>query len=294
MAVRIGFILLTHTKPEQIRRLVHRLNGMFDQPPIVCHHDFAKCTLPIEEFPSNVSFVLPHVLTGWAVFPVVEATVRAIRLMYQLPEAPDWFVFLSGADYPIKPAAEIRRELAASPYDAYIEHTLIQANQLENSSQRECYNRYCVKRWSYPSVTKRLRQTRRILELKHPLLSWPFLPFSTRFRCYSGEFYFCANRRAADYILHFHATRRALASHYQSVHCPEESYFQCILANALHLKLHNDTRRYIDWSAGGSHPKTLGIEDLPRLLSSAAHFARKFDIDRDARILDELDSITAG
>lgn len=38
--------------------------------------------------------------------------------------------------------------------------------------------------------------------------------------------------------------------------------------------------------------KTLSIEDLPALLSSPAHFARKFDIDGDARILDELGVVT--
>jgi len=32
-------------------------------------------------------------------------------------------------------------------------------------------------------------------------------------------------------------------------------------------------------------------EDLPRIQASSAHFARKFDIDKDARILDELDAI---
>jgi hypothetical protein len=142
-------------------------------------------------------------------------------------------------------------------------------------------------------MTKRMRPTRRILRLKHPLLTRLFLPFSARFRCYAGGFWFCANRRAAEYILCFHDTRPSLAAHYQSVIVPEESYFQCILANAPDLKLSNNDYRYTDFSGGGRHPKTLGIEDLPQLLSSPHHFARKFDIDGDARILDELDAITA-
>jgi hypothetical protein len=294
MTVSIGFVLLTHSKPEQIRRLIDRLNTMFDRPPIVCHHDFGQCDLPVETFPGNVSFVRPSLPTGWGQFSVVEATVRAIRKMYEVPGSPDWFVLLSGADYPIKPAAQIRRELAAWPYDAHIHHELIQANHFERDWQRECYDRYCTKRVSYASVSKRLRPKRRVLELKHPLLTRLFLPFSTRFRCYAGSHWFCANRRAAEYILRFHATRPSLASHYLSVYIPEESYYQCILANAPDFKLNNTDYRYTDWSAGGPHPKTLGIEDLPLLLSSTAHFARKFDIDRDATILDELDAVTGG
>jgi hypothetical protein len=291
MTASIGFILLTHTKPQQIRRLVDRLNLMFDGPPIVCHHDFVKCTLPIEEFPTNVSFVHPPSPVGWGTFPTVEAVLRAIRQMYEAPVSPDWFVFLSGSDYPIKPAAEIRRELGMSPYDAHIHHELIQFNNFESDWHCECYRRYFTKRWYYPSVTRRLRPTRRALVLKHPLVTRPFLPFSAQFRCYAGEFWFCANRRAAEYIVRFHVTRPGLASHYRTVHNPDESYFQCILGNARGLKLNNNDYRYTDWSRGGAHPKTLGIEDLPKLLSSTDHFARKFDIDQDARILDELDVV---
>jgi hypothetical protein len=34
------------------------------------------------------------------------------------------------------------------------------------------------------------------------------------------------------------------------------------------------------------------MEDLPHLLASSCHFARKFDIDLDSNILDQLDTIT--
>ena len=295
MTATIGFVLLTHTKPTQTQRLVNRLNVMFDEPPIVCHHDFAKCALPIKEFPTNVSFVQPPSPTGWGTFPTVEAALRAIKQMYDAPASPDWFVLLSGSDYPIKPAATIRSQLEGSPYDAYILHDLIQYNNWKDDWWlRLCYERYCTKTWYYPSLTKRLRPMRRALVLKHPLLTRPFLPFSDHFRCYAGQFWFTANRRAAEYILRFYATRPRLASHYRSSHVPnpEESYFNCVLGNAPGLKLDNNDYRYIDWSRGGPHPKTLGMEDLPKLLSSTDHFARRLDIDHDARILDELDAAT--
>src|SRR5262249_20032047 len=110
MTTTIGFILLTHSKPQQIRRLADRLNVMFHEPPIVCHHDFAKCPLSIEEFPTNVSFVQPPTSTAWGTFSLVEAVLRAIKQMYDVTTNPDWFVVLSESDYPIKPAATIRRQ----------------------------------------------------------------------------------------------------------------------------------------------------------------------------------------
>ncbi len=291
MIPTVGFILLTHAKPHQIIRLVTRLNQMFDHPPIVCHHDFSKCALPLISFPENVSFVQPHLQTGWALFSVVEATVRALEQMYEAPSNPDWFVLLSGADYPVKSSAQILHDLNASSYDAHIEHELIKANAFETDWQRECFDRYCTKSFSFPSITKRLRPTRRVLCLKHPLLTRAFLPFSKNLRCFAGSQWFCANRRSAKHIIEFHKTKPDLATHYRKLMFTEESYFQTILANAPNFRLNNNYWRYIDWYAEGPKPKTLLLEDLPKILSSSAHFARKFDIDTDVRILNELDAI---
>ena len=299
MAVDIGFVLLTHTNVEQITRLINRLNKMFNHPPIVCHHDFAKCDLPICQFPNNVSFVLPPLPTGWGIFSTVEAAVRAIKMMYEKPAAPGWFVLISGSDYPIKSSERIRHDLEVCPYDANIHYELIDPSYTESDWHRLYCKRYCRK------IVLRVRS--RAISLP-PRLSRPFLPFSESFLCYGGEFWFCANRRAAEYILEFHSARPALASHYRSVPNPEESYFQCILVNAPHLKVsanpvsHHDLTppvgclranyRYMDWSEGGSHPKILTTDDLPFLLSSPAHFARKFDIGLDHKVLDELDAAT--
>ena len=287
----IGFILITHQKPHQIMRLVRRLNSTFGKPSIVCHHDFSKCALPLSSFPENVLFVRPHLETGWATFSVVEATVRALRQMYGSPSSPDWVVLLSGADYPIKPSAKVLRDLSAGSYDAHIHFESIRANVVERDWQRIAFNRYCTRNFTYPSLTKRMRRTKRTVCLKHPLLTWPFLPFSKNLRCFAGGQWFATNRRAADYIISFHSSNPGLAAHYSKLKFSEESYFQTILANAEGLRLNNSDWRYTDWSAGGPHPKTLLLEDLPNLLASPAHFARKFDIDLDIRILDEVDSL---
>ena len=130
------------------------------------------------------------------------------------------------------------------------------------------------------------------VRLEHPLLTKPFLPFSEQIRCFAGGQWFSANQRAAEYIIQFHSQKIALTSHYRRRMFADESYFQTILANAPHLNLKNDDYRYVDWSTQGAHPKTMVMEDLPNLLTSSCHFARKFDIDVDSNILDQLDTIT--
>ena len=293
MSLSIGFILLTHRNPEQIYRLIAHLNKMFNYPTIVCHHDFSKCDLSVDTLPKNISFVRPHIETAWGEFSAVEAIIKAIKLMYESVNPPDWFILLSGADYPIKTAKQILDDFNSTEYDAYIHHEEIiykvykQNVKMSVIWQILAYQRYC----SYELFSVPFFKNFTI-RLEHPLLTKPFLPFSNKFRCFAGGLWFCANQRAAEYIIEFHNQKNALASHYYHRMFVDESYFQTILANAPHLNLKNDDYRYVDWSTQGAHPKTMVMEDLPHLLASSCHFARKFDIDVDSNILDQLDTIT--
>jgi hypothetical protein len=284
----IGFALLTHDRPERIARLVARLDAMFDTPPIACHHDFDRCPMDTEAFGPNVAFVRPHVRTQWGGFSLVEATLRALRLLYASPRSPEWFVLLSGADYPIKPAARILRDLREGGCDAHIEHRLIDPGNLDDAWCRECHRRYFSVSlpvpWPAPPGWRGLR-------LPPPVARWLGLPFSRRFRCHAGAQWFSANHRAAGAILEGGPGQRALARHYRHAEFPSESFFHTLLAHAPGLRLSGCHRRYTDWSAGGSHPKTLGLDDLPALAASPAHFARKVDPEKAPGLIAELDRL---
>ena len=292
MSVRIGFVLLTHNKPQQALRLVRKLNSMFDDPPIAWHHDFTQCNLSENSFLKNIYFVRPHLHTGWGQFSIVDAGMAALKLLFQSESPPDWFCLLSGADYPIKTAEKIVYDLSSSPYDAHIRHERIRFNRYEREWQELCYRRYCNLRFHIPL-------THRTIRLSHPLITRPFLPFSDKLACFAGEHWFSANRLAANYLIEFYRTKQALANHYRRQDdyrlSTSESYYQTVLCNAPHLKISENHWRYIDWSQGGphpKHPKTLLMEDLPKLHASPAHFARKFDADVDDKVLDALDAVT--
>ncbi|MDZ8189625.1 MAG: beta-1,6-N-acetylglucosaminyltransferase [Nostoc sp. ChiSLP02] len=272
---------------------------MFNYPVIVCHHDFDKCDLSVDALSKNVLLVRPHIKTEWGGFTLIEATIKSLQLMYETPDAPDWFVLLSGADYPIKSANQILDDLGSNPYHAYIQYEQITYDIYKQDLKpnmlwlKNSYQRYCTKSFSLNYSKKYFGQLNIEICLEHPLLTKAFLPFSKKFACFSGSQWFCANCKAAEYIIDFHNQKNAVTLYYEKLKYTDESYFQTILANAPHLTLKNDRRRYIDWSTGGPHPKVLLMEDLPNLLASSAHFARKFDIDIDSNILDELDRITS-
>lgn len=56
----------------------------------------------------------------------------------------------------------------------------------------------------------------------------------------------------------------------------------------------NDDLRYLEWRrpnvAGG--PAVLGKQDFNRIMSSSKLYARKFDMNRDAQVLDMIDRAT--
>jgi len=293
----VGFVILaTRTPLTQTARLVTKLDTMFEHPPIAVHYDFSQCSRAecegwVAAFPKNVWLVQAGVVTQWARFGVVEATIHALDQMYRSGDGPEWWTSMSGSDYPIKPAARILRDLEESPYDAHMDHERIYYGMTTYPWQ-DCHGRYCGIHFRVPFLSRRLRPVMREFTIEHPWLTRPFVPFSKTLECYSGEAWMSGRRKTAEYILEFHRTHPAFAGHYRKVLAPDESYFQTILGNAQQMKLSKDHFRYIDWPPYAHNPKVLTMEDLPAIKLSGAHFARKFDLKVDASVLDELDMLT--
>ena len=291
MSAPLGFILLTHNGHRQSLRLVNRLNAMFDFPPIVWHHDFSKCALPETKFSPNISFVRPSVKTNWTEFSIVNAELRAMEQIYSLPDPPERFVLLSGQDYPIKPAKQILADLQASDHDGHFELQLAREDNQGTPYLRTIYRRHVC--FNFPPAP-----LFRWMKRQWPIFTRPYrgpfkrlVPFSRELECYAGSQWFVANRRVVDHILEYHRTKPRLAKYYRWTMFPDESYFHTIVVNTKQLKINRNNWRYIDWSQGTSHPKILKMEDLPKLMASPAHFARKFNMDVDAEIFDRLDEV---
>src|ERR1044072_3175314 len=128
MAPSIGFIIVSHnfdTEQPLILRLLDKLE-QFNNAYTVIHHDFSKT--PFAEQNINkykAAFVKPHIVTSWATWPVVIATLQAMKTLVQHKPDVEWFVLLSANDYPVKSVAHIENFFANAQHDAYIQQTLI-------------------------------------------------------------------------------------------------------------------------------------------------------------------------
>lgn len=294
MFAKIGFAVLSHSEPGQILRLIGGLNAMFGDPPIVCHHDFGKCFLDETVFPNNARFVHPHLATKWGHINVPLAALKAFNLLKEYAQ-PDWFVLLSGSDYPVRSAEAILSELSDSNYDAYLDHREILYRAVPPGQTRRdggfgfgrpswislAYDRYCsVPLFWWPRLSRKLLLKgafplqKKYVFLRHPsILRWIHRDPPTQI--YGGDFWFQANRAAVDRLLNDRSLA-AVAQYLSRRRNVDESFFHTVLCNQQDLRICKDHKRYEDWSRDGKHPKWLETSDVPKILASGAHFARKF------------------
>jgi Core-2/I-Branching enzyme len=298
MSEAIGFVIISHNHPQQLLRLVRCLQRNYDNPPIAIHHDLGQSQIRREDFPSDIRFVSPYVKTRWAQFSIVVAGLRSLELLYE-NATPNWFVLLSGADYPVMPAGRVLEELATSDKDALLEYREVPTSTLPLSTQEHravnrftlpgnlalAWHRYVALNLWFPIIRSGPRIGRYTIPL--PIKDWR-APFGPQFKCFYGDQWFTGTRRVAEILLNPTKKHMQLRRYLRLRTVPDECYYQTVIANIPGLKISKATRRFSEWT-GGSHPKVLDLNDLEAIDLSKAHFARKFT--PDSPVLDEIDKI---
>lgn len=304
----IGFVILSHRSESQLLRLVTSLNRLYDNPEIACHHDISQSPCDPTRFPANVQFVDP-VKTKWGHWSVVSATLAALELLYTKRQ-PDWFVLLSAADFPARPAQQVISELEQSGADAFIDFHSVDA-QATNALRAQTIGQSNPQLLHFKALAVRRMKDRHLRgsELWIPIvregpsglrlgrhtvhlpMRLPWAPFSQDLNCFYGDHWFTGNRRVAELLLTPRPEHLHLQRHLTTRACPDECYYQTVLCNEPSLVLHRDNKRYADWGGGGAHPHDLTQSDWSDILASGAHFARKFPI--DVPFLCEIEEVLA-
>ena len=291
MKLSLGFVVVTYSVPEQTLNLCRRLGKLFGDPPIAIHHDFSQSDLKTSDFPPFVHFVKNWVRTGWGEMSVVDAQLAAIRLLYEKAD-PDWCTNLSATDYPIQSRESILADLANSDADAFFDLRIVrdQGQPFVNEGLGElafnhprylqsAWNRYVAVPLLTPALARRIGKPVESSVLRSPSLIRRKTPFDGSIECFGGDAWFTINRRVAKFFDTETPFRQKLYKHYGSRSIPEESFYHTLLGNTPGFRLVDDCLRYTDWLGCYAHPRTLSYEDVPRLIASPKHFARKFAFD---------------
>ena len=296
--MKVAYAVVSHRNPEQVLRLVRVLREG-PAADVLVRHDQRGSSLPRSEIEAEGALAVEDDITfEWGGFGqlalLVELVERAAREL-----DPDWLLVLSGQDYPVRPLAENEAFLAQTGHDALLGDAWeVPTGKLPQPPRDEFFLRYLFRHYAVPAGTPRLpgrlRPLAYLRERPSPLP--PQLgvrrlktPFGDRLRPFVSADWLTLGREAIAAVRRA-AKEERLVRYYQRVAVPSEGFFATVLLNHPQLDVARHNRRYAHFATPGDpHPKVLTASDLDAIEASDALFARKFDSELDAGVLDLLD-----
>ncbi len=303
MSVTVCYFIQSHRDPEQVYRLVRTLHRGSPTAVVVVQHNPAGCELdlaPIRDLPRVHAFhaTPPQLRSDFSC--QMQPYFDAVDWLEQEGITYDWMINLSAQDYPVVPIGQMETFLEHAEADGFLRFWDVFSDASPWSARKaraRYFHRYQLLAPGSERFLRALRGLTKILPIHFYLDYGPWFgvrrwrtPFQEGFRCFGGWAWFSLRRAALHYVRDFLRSHPDVLAHYRGTKVPEESLVQTVLANSGKFRLVDDDFRYIDYSAAhkGS-PRVLTEKDLPLFASGRYHFARKFDLGVDAKVLDRID-----
>lgn len=278
--MRLAHIVLAHTRPAQLARLVDRLAVGGDH--VLVHVDRRVALAPFSRALAARAggggevLLLPRVACRWGGWGLVEATLIGLRAALDRSDPPDRISLLSGQDYPIRPRAQLAEQLAGP--EVWLEHFRLPAAGFVDGGGMDRLERHYLRpsrTWSLPNRYVPWFPKRR--------LPAGIVP-------YAGKQFWTLPREVAAAALSTLDARPELERFFRGMFVADESVMQMlVLAGPYAEHVVSDDRRFIAHAPGQAHPRLLGVGDLEALRGSSDLFARKFDAEGDPGVLDRID-----
>ena len=284
--MKIAYIILVHKNPEQLNRLINRLNT--ENVIFSIHVDY---NANMEDFKkevlsnnpnNNITFLEKRVKPKWGGFNTIRAAVELINSV--LEYHPESIVYISGQDYPIMNNKSIEEYLKKHEGKALIEYEpekyeLKKVNNINRYYFADYFN-YNKKGSFNPKeipflarLLTKLLPKRRFLKKVKPFVGrqWFILPYDI-----------------AEFIVKEYNRNKKLRNFYKFTIHSAEMYFQTLLLNSKYAnRVENLQTVFANYNA--PNPIIWKAEDINTLKSQDKPFARKFDSKIDSKIFDLID-----
>jgi hypothetical protein len=272
--VRLAYIISAYHRLSQVTRLVRRLQT--DGASFFVHVDrktsdgeFRALVDSVRDLPM-VHFLERHTC-HWGGFGHVRASLKGIDALLSSGTPFDYAILLTGQDYPIKPSHHIARF-----FETQHPRSFMAVSSLPSAS------------WTPRGGLGRIEYAHLRFHGRHARL--PFRrTFPEGLLPYGGGAYWSLSRDCIEYLSTFVVERPDVVRFFRHVDIPDEIFFHTILMSSpLRDTIVDDNLRYIDWTRG-RRPAILETRDLDALRASRKLYARKFDVEQDANVLDLID-----
>lgn len=275
--MRIAYLVLAHRAPADLVALLAKLKTR-GETYLHVDRDARGFDGHWDELAHHASLPARRHSVSWGGFSVVEATLELIETALAKGSA-DYLMLLSGACLPVADLAGLADRLAEEGGE-YIDMMPEAEALARDRKSRLTYYRFYSKTLPRPYLGAMNRLSRHF---------WMRPDFEAEFgEPRFGSMWWCLSRPCLDWAMRFRAARPRYDKRFRHSETPDESYFQTLVSLSPFAHKVRDSLTYVDWEKGGSHPKILSRQDLPRIAASGQYFARKFDWDHDRDLVRSL------
>lgn len=271
---KIAYFILVHRFPLQFKKLfiaIYNADNYYlihlDKKADAGLSKDIKCFLA--DYPN--AFVLESTNVVWGGYSMVQAELKGMNFLLSMHTDWDYFINLSGQDFPLKSQAYIQDYLAK---DKSLNFIITQNQRVVRPDTMNRIEKYYTE------------TTTNISWFKHSR------PYMEHVIPYIGGQWMMLTRACCDFICNSSEVKK-FEDYYQNTLIADESFFQTVLMNtSFDGTIISDDKRAIVWIPDGNiklRPKTFTILDLPFLLESDCLFARKFDDQVDSSIIDAIE-----
>lgn len=271
--IKIAYLILVHRLPNQFKRM---FSAIYDPGNYYLVNIDKKASKDIDQeirsflmsYP-NVSVVVGENVT-WGGYSMVQAELDGIHFLLQIDFNWDYFINLSGQDYPLKSQNIIRQFLSKNKGKSFLKVADQELNRPETMNRIENYFEESNDGISLISFDRK---------------------FLKNVTPYIGGQWMILTRQCCEFICNSTEVKK-FENYYINTLIPDESFFQTVLMNTSFTgTLINDDKRAIIWVPDGDiklRPKTFTNDDFDFLKLGGNLFARKFDDNVDSNIIDKL------
>ncbi len=270
---KIAYFILVHRFPEQFKRL---FSAIYCKDNYYLIHmdkkaDSHLCD-EVKQFLSQYpnAYILESTNVVWGGFSMVQAELNGMNYLLSIQADWDYFINLSGQDFPLRSQEYIMNFLGKDKNRNFIKVSSQQQERPDTMNRIE--NHFTETETSISHITYKR-------------------PFMTGVTPYIGGQWMILNRACCDFICNSNEVKK-FEDYYFNTLIADESFFQTVLMNTSYKgTIVNDDKRAIIWIPDGDiklRPKTFTIDDLDFLSRSNCLFARKFDDKTDVAIINAL------
>ena len=303
-----NYLILAHKNPQQLARMIKTLDD--GNSKFFIHLD-AKT--PIEHFTAqledeHIVFIPERERCVWGDFSIVLAT---IHLMEAAAKAQNkgFFILMSGQDYPIKPIGELDAFLEENAHCDFIDYLPLE-QKWKPKMVKDKMNHYhilhsetrgdsnCYAPFSHSSLFQKGRTLWHLLKGRLSLKNFKKLcqlprreaPFAQQYA--GSQFWAFSENTFYDVLTYIQKHHEELELYYQYTSSPDEVYFHSILLNLKEEGRKIILKNQLTYVNYFRKNNVFLTEDFEKLTSAEEQFfARKFDMEIDAIILDRLDKL---